>query len=58
MLKPNTLGHPCFPCLKHMYPSLFKNKAIDSFQQETCILAKQTHFLIQVKHTNHHDRSH
>ena len=34
------LGHPNFHYLKHLFPSLFKNKSPSSFQCEVCELAK------------------
>ena len=43
------LGHPSFQYLKHLFPSLFKNKNPSSFQCEFCELAKhhRTSFPLQ-----------
>ena len=42
MLWHNRLGHPSFPYLKTLFPSLFKNKDVNSFNFETCQFAKHT----------------
>lgn len=42
MLWYNRLGHPSFPYLKKLFPSLFRNKNINSFRCETCQFAKHT----------------
>ena len=34
------LGHPSFPYLKHLFPSLFKNLDCNSFHCESCHLSK------------------
>ena len=43
------LGHPSFQYLKHLFPSLFRNKNPSSFQCEFCELAKhhRTSFPLQ-----------
>ena len=42
MLWHNRLGHPSFPYLKRLFPSLFRNKNVDVFHCEICQIAKQT----------------
>ena len=37
------LGHTSFQYLKHLFPSLFSNKSVDSFQCEICRLVKHHH---------------
>ena len=41
MLWHKRLGHPNFTYLKRLYPGLFNNKELSSFQCEHCIYAKQ-----------------
>ena len=49
MLWYRRLGHPSFFYLKHLFPNLFHNKLLLSFQCDICQLAKHHHasFLIQ-----------
>ena len=42
MLWHQRLGHPSFPYLKKLYPHLFINKNLDSFNCDICQLAKHT----------------
>ena len=43
MLRHYRLGHPTFPYLKTLFPSLFKNKDLSLLDCDFCRMAKQTH---------------
>ena len=47
MLWHNTLGHPSFFYLKHLFPGLFKGLDCTSFDCETCFSAKSHAILIK-----------
>lgn len=42
------LGYPNFPYLKHLFPLLFKNNDVSSFQCEICKFAKHHHSVLPV----------
>lgn len=43
------LGDPPFHLLKNMFPSFFHNVNVDSFQCDTCEIAKESSCVISIK---------